>query len=265
MGHSFKMRYLGLLLNSARQAIANKISWLYIFASLMGQLTALSSPLSELIPSIKSISSETWLLSTVLSMIFTAGLVYSVSQKELHNIEISILEGWRKGWSKIIQIGLLTILLLAILFVVIFVIGVIYKKLISFGILRTLIIALFIRPILNFGTCALVINNCSILASVRVSVSMFMRNAFQTLAVSGMLIIIQQVLLSILVLLFMNPYSGNLFGSPFKIFDIPQVVFWDQVLSLILSPWIVIIFTHLFMQFDKESEMAILSSSQDAA
>jgi hypothetical protein len=63
----------------------------------------------------------------------------------------------------------------------------------------------------------------------------------------------------------MNTYSDNLFGSPFKIFDNPQVVFWDQVLSLILSPWIVIIFTHLFMQFDKESEMAILSSSQEAA
>ena len=259
------MKYLDLLLNSARQALTNKIGWLYTFAALMGQLTALSSPLSELIPSIKSISSETWLLSTVLSMIFTAGLMYSVSQKELHNIEISIPEGWRKGWSKIIQIGLLTILLLAILFVVIFVIGVIYKKLISFGIFRALIVALFIRPILNFGTCALVINNRSILASVRVSVSMFMRKAFQTLAVSGILIIIQQVLLSILVLLFMNTYSDNLFGSPFKIFDIPQVVFWDQVLSLILSPWIVIIFTHLFMQFDKESEMAILSSSQEAA
>jgi len=94
---------------------------------------------------------------------------------------------------------------------------------------------------------------------------MFMRNAFQTLAVSGILIIIQQVLLSILILLFMNPYSDNLFSSPFKIFDIPQVVFWDQVLSLILSPWIVIIFTHLFMQFDKESEMTILSTSQDTA
>jgi hypothetical protein len=193
------------------------------------------------------------------------GLVYSVSQKELHNIEISIPEGWRKGWSKIIQIGLLTILLLVILFVVLFVIGVIYKKLISFGILRTLIIALFIRPILNFGTCALVIDNCSILASVRVSVSMFMRNAFQTLAVSGILIIIQQVVLSMIVLLFMHNYADSLLGSPFKIFDIPQVMFWDQVLSLVLSPWVVIIFARLFLQFNNVSEMAIVPSGQKAA
>jgi hypothetical protein len=198
-------------------------------------------------------------------MIFTAGLVYSVSQKELYNIDSSILDSWRKGWSKIIQVGLLTILLLIILFVFLFAFSVILKKSISFGILRTLIMVLFIRPILNFGTCAIVINNRSMIASLKMSISMFVRNFLPTLAVSGILIIIQQILLSIIVLLFMDTYSDNLLVSPLQMFDIPLVVFWDQVLSLILSPWIVIVFTHLFTRFDNATEMPILSSSQEAA
>ena len=258
------MKYRDLLLNSARQALTNKISWLYIFAALIGQMTASSSPLSESIPPIKSVSFEIWFLSTVLSIIFTAGLVYSVSQKELHTLNISILDGWRKGWSKIIQVGLFTILLMTIFFIVLLLIGVILKKSISFGILR-LIAALLIDPILEFGTCALVINNHSIVTSARVSISIFIKNAFQTLAIGGVLIIIQQVLLSIIILLFMHNYSESLLGSPFKIFDIPQVMFWDQVLSLGLSPWKVIAFTHLFLQFNNAPEMAIVSSGQEAA
>jgi hypothetical protein len=190
--------------------------------------------------------------------------VYSVSQKELRNLDISILDGWRKGWSKIVQVSLFTILLMTIFFIVLLLIDVILKKSISFGILR-LIAALLIDPILEFGTCALVINNHSIVTSARVSISIFIKNAFQTLAIGGVLIIIQQVLLSIIVLLFMHNYSESLLGSPFKIFDIPQVMFWDQVLSLVLSPWKVVVFTHLFLRFNNAPEMAIVSSGQEAA
>jgi hypothetical protein len=259
------MKYLDLLRASAREAITNKVSWLYILVALAGQITALSSPLTKVIPSIKFVSSEIWFVSTVLSLIFVSALVYSVSQKELHKLASSVLDSWRKGWSKIIQVGLLNILFLVVLFVLLALVGVLLKKLIPYGVLGTFILAPFLRPILNFGICAIIISNASVVAAVRTSISMFIRNILQTLIISGILILIQRVLLDIIVLIFMRQYGYVLFTSPFKSLEIPQVMFWDQVLALLMSPWIVIVFTHLYLSFMNASESTALSTSQEAA
>ena len=254
-----QMKYLDLLRTSAREAITNKVSWFYIFVALVGQITALSSPLTSIIPSIKLISSEFWFVSVVLSWVFISALVYSVSQKELNNHASSVLDSWRKGWSKIILVGLLNILFLVALFVLLALVGVLFRKLIPYGFLGTLIS--FIRPILYFGICAIIISNGSVVAAIRTSILMFIRNILQTLVISGILILIQQALLDIIVLVFMSQYDYGILTSPFKTLELPQVMFWDQVLALTISPWIVIVFTHLYLSFMNTSASTTLTTS----
>jgi hypothetical protein len=256
------MKNLDLLRNAAQQAFTNKIAWLCVLATLIGQIVP---AVLQALPTFKYVSSGIWFLSAIISTILGSGLVYSVSQKELSRLDISVLDGWRKGRSKIFQVGLLNILILAVLFIFLLLFGVLFERSIPYGLLTTVILALFLRPILYFGICAIVISNRSIGASVRTSVLMFIRNALQILAISCILIVIQRVLLSIIVLIFMSPYGDMVINSPLKMLDIPEVMFCDQVLALILSPWIINIFTYLYLRFNDASEFAVLSPGQEAA
>jgi hypothetical protein len=255
------MKNIDLLRNSAQQAITNKIAWLCVLDTLIGQIVP---AISQELPVINYVSSGIWFVSVIISTILGSGLVYSISQKELNHLDISVLEGWRKGWSKIIQVGLLNILILAVLFIFLLLLGRLFETLIPYGLLTTLFFGLLIRPILYFGVCAIIINNHSIGASVRISVLVFVRNIFHILVISFVLIVIQRVLLGILVLIFMSPYGSMIFTSPLKMLDIPEIMFYDQVLALILSPWIIIVFTHVYLHFNGASEVAVLSSRQEA-
>jgi hypothetical protein len=263
------MKYLDLVQSSARQAITNKFAWLSIFATLIGQILP---SLSESVPAIKYVSSEIWFLSAVMSIVLVSGLVYSVSQKELNDLETPALYGWRKGWSKIIQVGLLNILFLIVLVIVLFLIGLILNRSIPYA-PRTMILAFLLRPVSLFGICTIIIDNGSMGASVRTSVSMFARNAWQTLVTGGVFIVIQQILLGIIIaFILISPYRDLLLDSSaetsfsyFKILEVPQVIFCDQVLSLIMYPWIAVTFTHLYLRFINDSEYAVRSLRQEAA
>lgn len=253
-----QMKYSNLLLNSAGQAIVNNFAWLNLVAVLMGQITTNSSAV--------------WFLSIVLSMIFASGLVYSISQKELYNLETPLLAGLRKGWSRIIQVSFLYILLVVALFVVFAFIGLVLHQTVSYA-PRTIGLALFLRPLLIFGICAIVIDNASIGMSVRKSLSMFIRKISQIFIFSAVFVVIQQILLGIIILvIYLSPYRDLLLVSStgsslsyFKILELPQIIFYDQVLSLILFPWIAVTFTRLYLSFINASEYAVLSPGQKAA
>jgi hypothetical protein len=256
------MMNLDLLRNSARQAITTKIAWLCILVTLTGQIVP---AILQATPMNSYVSSGIWFSSAVIATILGSGLVYSVSHKELAHLDISVSEGWRKGWSKLIQVGLLNLLVLAVLFVFLLLFSSLFEKIIPYGLLTTVIVALFIRPILYFGTCAIVISNQSIGVSILSSFSMFVRNILQILAISWVLVFIQQVLLGIIVLIFMSHHTNIMFASPLKLLEIPEVMYCDQVLALILSPWIIIVFAHLYLRFSEASEFAVSLPRQEAA
>ena len=265
-----QMKKFDLFVTSARQAITNKFTWLHICAALTGQLIP---PLLESTSTIKYISFLIWILSAILSVILVSGLVYSVSQKEIINADISILDGWLKGWSKVIQVYFLNISFFVILVVFFTIIGGLLNRFIPFGFFQTIALPLFVRPFAIFSICAIIINNGSIVAAARTSVLMFVRNVLQTIAISGIFVVLQQVLLGIIILFIgMSPYRDTLLFSPngnqlsyFKMLEIPQVIFYDQVLSLIMYPWIAVTFTHLYLRFINDSEYSVRSLSQEAA
>ena len=217
-------------------------------------------------------SSEIWFLSTVSSMIFASGFVYSISQKELHNLETPLLAGLRKGWSRFIQVIFLYILLVIALFLVFGFIGLVLHQSVSYA-PRTIALALFLRPLLIFGICAVIIDNASIGVSVRKSLSMFISKISQVFVLGTVFVVIQQILLGIIVLIiYLSPYRDMLSVSPngisfsyFEMLELPQIIFCDQVLSLILFAWIAVTFTRLYLSFSNTSEHAALSPEQEAA
>ena len=100
------MKYLDLLKSSARQTITSKLFWLYL------GITVLLIPFLV----IKSLFYVIWFLDIIASLIFITGLVYAISQKESHHIDISVPDGLRMGWSKFLPTGLINIFLLILFF-----------------------------------------------------------------------------------------------------------------------------------------------------
>jgi hypothetical protein len=50
-----------------------------------------------------------------------------------------------------------------------------------------------------------------------------------------------------------------------KILEIPNVIFWGQVLSLLIYPWVVVTFTHMYLQFVHIPQYSGVSPRHEAA
>src|SRR5215212_1479403 len=256
------MKYLNILKRSIRQVITSKLYWLYICIALI-----LSSRLA-----IESLTYVTWFLGVISSLTLLSALVYVISQKEFNHLDISVPDSVRKGWSKVIQVGLINILFLTVFFVLFRPVGLLLDQFIPRKHFLSLALALFLRPMLVFGMCAIIINNDSVGKSAWSSVIMFWKNSLQSTAMSGVLLMIQQVFLGFVILLMgIGPFHEKVVSSTgallpiFKILEIPTVIFWGQVLSLLVYPWVVITFTHMYLQFVHISDYSGVSPRQEAA
>lgn len=262
------MNTFQIIQEATRLIRANRIAWLYICVSVVSFFlyrfqTIIETPLMLCISLIVSLSLVAFLL------IFNAGLVYDISQRYLYQKAISISDSWSHGKVNFWRIIGLSCLFFIPIGLFCFAFWIIFRRLFSPVSILGLSIQFFFAPLFAFGMCGIMINQIKPSESAAASLRLLRRNFSWVIFISGTYILGEKILLILLVsiisLLFPIVFSFPLnidLPTYNKLMQVPIIALSNSVLSTIIYPWEVAIFTIAYLNFIKVDSYPVLAQEQ---
>jgi hypothetical protein len=267
------MNYLQVLQDSIPLIRTNKFAVFYICISFGIFLLPSGWLFRDNIQLLCILNLVLWLMVTLLTIIH-AGLVYRISQKLLRNCDISVQEGWSRGKSSVIRIfGLFFLLFVPVGLISLILLRLVFHRVLEPMSIEVIVLQIFLWPLTIFGLCAIVVDKVKIKEAISISFLIARNNLSRAIILSGLFILVQNILLvSLMLIIYISPFRPELsfpvdfrYATYQKILQVPIFNLSYQVITTLLQPWETAVFVIAYLNFTKETLYSALTQRQNAA